>query len=56
MAENTLRSDFSSDSDKFRITPRLNMIYPQNPLIERQVSIKSHDYLFPSKTARAVNF
>jgi hypothetical protein len=30
----------------------LNMIDSKNPLIQRQMSIKSHDYLFPSKNRR----
>ena len=49
MTQNSFRRDFSRDPDKFRITPCLNMIYPENPLIQRQVSIKSHDYFFSSK-------
>lgn len=49
MTENSFRGDFRGDPYQFRITPRLNMIDSKNPLIQRQMSIKSHDYLFPSR-------
>jgi hypothetical protein len=49
MPENSLRGNFRGDAYQFRITPRLNMIDSKNPLIQRQMSIKSHDYLFPSR-------
>jgi hypothetical protein len=49
MTENSFRCYFRGDPNQFRITSRLNMIDPKNPLIQRQMSIKSHDYFFPSK-------
>ncbi len=49
MTEDSLRSNFRGDPNQFRIASRLNMINPKNPLVQRQMSIKSHDYLFPSK-------
>jgi hypothetical protein len=43
MTKDALGRDFQRPTGQLRIATSLDMIYSLNPLIERQVSIKSHD-------------
>jgi hypothetical protein len=47
--DNALCRNVQSNPAQLRITPSLNVVNFQNPLIERQVSIKSHDCVFSSQ-------
>ena len=50
MTQNSLRRDLQRPARQFRIATSLDMVDPLNPLIKRQVSIKSHGYVWSSRT------
>jgi hypothetical protein len=48
MPQDTLSGDLKRHAPQFRVSPGLNMVDSENPLVERQMSIKSHGYLLSS--------
>jgi hypothetical protein len=48
MSNDPFGCDFQRNTDEFRITTRLDVINSQEPFIQRQMHIKSHDYVKPS--------
>src|SRR6185295_20234001 len=48
MSNNSFSRDLKRNSNQFRVTTRLDVINSQEPFIQRQMRIKSHDYVKPS--------